>query len=434
MARKRSIKYRKTRKTRKIQKTRKTKKNRKNKKGGDEEHYESIVKELNKHKVKMTCHESDVCLALGIFSDDIKGYFEGFTNFKYANGTIESIGVRSANGSVKLIEYKNEDYISHAILKSTLRADADNLMYEYNVGQYINKVNKQYPCFLETYGLYKYNTDKPVNILEGLEQIEDTNDYGNACINSNYLAILIQYFKNVKTLSEFLSDRDFIKDDLMGILFQIYIPLAKLKDTFTHYDLHLSNILIYEPMPGKYIEYHYHLDKIISFKSRYIAKIIDYGHSYYFEDENNNSKKIYDKVCKIEDCRPDCGIDKGFKYFNDNYDSTGHQHAYKKNESQDLRALNILKQEKYFDVLPTDIKKIVENVRYGDRSTIEIINENKSRFYPERIENVNDAKDAIIKKVNNSQFRHYNNSVYDGLEKFGDLRVYEEKDMEFTIT
>ena len=44
-----------------------------------------------------------------------------------------------------------------------------------------------------------------------------------------------------------------------------------MKDTFTHYDLHWNNLHVYEPAPGKYIQYHYHLVNDmppVSFKSK----------------------------------------------------------------------------------------------------------------------------------------------------------------------
>ena len=45
------------------------------------------------------------------------------------------------------------------------------------------------------------------------------------------------------------------------------MPLATLSDVFTHYDLHLDNILLYEPIKNGYITYNYHLNsgKIIKF-------------------------------------------------------------------------------------------------------------------------------------------------------------------------
>ena len=67
----------------------------------------------------MACAESNVCLALGTFSDEINNYFDHFTNFKYAKGNIKKIGETSANGFVNQIEYEKDGYKSYAILKSS---------------------------------------------------------------------------------------------------------------------------------------------------------------------------------------------------------------------------------------------------------------------------------------------------------------------------
>ncbi len=107
-----------------------------------------------------------------------------------------------------------------------------------------------------------------------------------ACEKSNYLSILIQSINNTKDMQDMItlpsSDVDFNSKDLLNVLYQIYMPLASLSDTFTHYDLHSRNVLIYEPVPGKYIDYRYVFeDCIAEFKCRYIAKIIDYGHAFF---------------------------------------------------------------------------------------------------------------------------------------------------------
>ena len=279
-----------------------------------EERYNSIANQINDqikiNKIKTACDgvDSRLCLAFGTFSQEIKSYFAGFNNFKYATA-VNLIGKDSGNnGFVNEIVYEREGfnadtYKSYAILKSsrlTLENVPDNLMYEYRVGQYINKFNRIYPCFLETYGLLKYKTDEAWQILKS-ENLKYENDeaaqadrltslkeglaiqpldYSADCTDYHKLAILIQHFNNFKALSDLINNDDFIRIELMYVLFQLYIPLAQMKDTFTHYDLHWNNLHVYEPVPGKYIQYHYHLVPgmaPVSFKSKYMLKIIDYG-------------------------------------------------------------------------------------------------------------------------------------------------------------
>ena len=333
-----------------------------------EERYDSIAEHINKHKIKTACDgvDSRLCLAFGTFSQEIKSYFAGFNNFKYATA-VRLIGKKSENGFVNEIEYEREGlhtdsrrdpseadtsetatYKSYAILKSTQNVFADNLMYEYRVGQYINKFNRIYPCFLETYGLLKYNTDEAWENLKSENGEEDPHnraeflnglaiqplDYLAACRDSRNLAILIQHFNNFTALGDIVRDDDFIKKDLMYVLFQLYIPLAQMKDTFTHYDLHLKNLYLYEPAPGKYIQYHYHLvlDMApVSFKSKYMLKIIDYGSSYFKDTtEEEDSQTLINKICKNNQtiCDEDvCG------------QNVGNNKHIKKNQSIDLKAL-----------------------------------------------------------------------------------------------
>jgi hypothetical protein len=317
-----------------------------------EERYNSIADHINKHILKNACDgvDSRLCLAFGTFSQEIKSYFDGFNTFKYATA-VRLIGKDSGNnGFINEIEYEREafhtegaagtsetdTYKSYAILKSwrpTLENPADNLMYEYRVGQYINKFIRIYPCFLETYGLLKYKTDEDWENLKSKNDEEakavrltslkeglaiQPLDYSAACTDYHKLAILIQHFNNFTALSAILNNEDFIRTELMYVLFQLYIPLAQMKDTFTHYDLHWDNTHVYEPAPGKYIQYHYHLVPgmaPVSFKSKYMLKIIDYG-SCYFKDTTEDSETIIDKICNIPnicDNKDGCGQNVGSK-------------------------------------------------------------------------------------------------------------------------
>ena len=77
----------------------------------------------------------------------------------------KKIGEESANGFNLLLTYYKEfsqqiNIESSCILKSTMNENADHLLYEYFVGRYLNKrINKHFPFFVCTHGLYKYKTD-----------------------------------------------------------------------------------------------------------------------------------------------------------------------------------------------------------------------------------------------------------------------------------
>jgi len=90
---------------------------------------------------------------------EFRDFFE-FQNFKYLYDHTYSVGDTSTNGFVKELTYMRNGYIAHTLLKSSTFIDSDNLFYEGVVGQYTNKMSLIYPCFVETYGIYQYTSDK----------------------------------------------------------------------------------------------------------------------------------------------------------------------------------------------------------------------------------------------------------------------------------
>ena len=175
------------------------------------------------HFLSAICSDSNVCLAFGRYADEIKKHFGGFTSFKHVIAPIKRIGEHSENGFVNQLEYEHRGYTSYAILKSAKTPEADNLLYEYVVGQYVNRLNKLYPCFLETYGFYMYTTEaawlqmqntpllEDVRVLKKHLREQKTIDYNDACRESSRLAILIQYFKGIVSLDRCSLDPQFIR-------------------------------------------------------------------------------------------------------------------------------------------------------------------------------------------------------------------------------
>jgi len=444
-----SLKSRGRRGVRKYKKNITKKRGKKVKKGGDISYYplkanappiwnplpsENFIC-LDKHKT---------CLAFGNLTEDIKTFFNGFgftDAADYAVTSLKRIGTPSDNGFITQIKYEKQGYNSYAVLKSTLDPGADNLMYEYEVGLYINKVNRLYPCFIETYSLYKYTDphiwnsfNKNVKIVNK-SNLKDTIikqptiDYKIACTESQYLAILIQDLKDTKDLNELIYSPRFANDELMAALFQLYIPLAQIMDNFTHYDLHLKNILMYQPDESKYIHFHYYLkaDTVVSFKSSYILKIIDYGRCYFNDEESGiNSKKIYQNVCAVPECEH-CGYDSGFNWLSDIRSDEAvfyHINSKRKNISHDLLPLKSIRQSnlggnplQLSRELNNLIKKIVYKDEFGTR-------ENETIGYPHRIYNVDDAAKCIIDEVISVDFHADNEQVNASKSKLGDLHIY----------
>jgi hypothetical protein len=406
--------------------------------------------------LKSICSDAGVCISFGKENKKIKEHFHGFIDVKYIKSPIKRIGNPSQNGFVNEITYENNGYVANAILKSSANESSDNLMFEYLVGQYINKKSRAFPCFVETYGWFLYEnpdiwttmknnkTISNTSILKTLQiqpaHIRSPTSMEIACTNSKYISILIQHIKEAMSLQSMLDNEDFVNNDLLYVLYQIYMPLATLANNFNHYDLHRENVLIYKPIKGKYIDYCYVLNDSteIKFKSPYIAKMIDYGRCFFKDDEStnpytNSSMAIYETICKIKKCEPNCGQDVGFGNVSpeDFPGSFYYISSSKRNMSHDLRLLHELK--KY-----NNIKNPVTNkVDYGvgiktrDEKHYGTI-ENVDSGLPKKIVNVIDAHAAIKKEILSKRHMKNNQEVYAGMESVGALTIYQDgRDMVF---
>ena len=405
------------------------------------------------------CSDSGVCLAFGNSSATIKMFFNKFVDFTFAKSPIKRIGQPSANGFVNEIEYRRENYMAHTILKSSLNPTADNLFYEYMVGLFINKLNRQFPCFLETYGVYQYKDENSWNnikdesnismssvkrnmklIDDGKIKIQEETKFKqmieDSCNSSTYICIMTQHIKNAYSINTALRSigqykDDFFRNDLVNILFQIYMPLALNSNRFTHYDLHTDNVLLYSPYNDAYIEFHYQLPDgtMITFKNNYMSKIIDYGRSFYKENDDNNSKKIHDVLCDSNNC-DDCGNNVGYAFLNSSI-SIRHQyyiHSVIPNKSHDLRLLDILKRKsKQYKIYKTRrntytiynlFKDLIYNTEYGTPE--------KQNSFPQNISTVNDLFKGLLKIMRSEEYITKNISTHQHLRKAGDLYIYSD--------
>ena len=319
----------------------------------------------------LKCNNTNKCISFGPDKKRLNTFFE-FTTFKYLINPQKIIGNPSVNGFATLFNYKRDDFESTAILKTSISKDSDNLFYEYIVGKvYINEQLKFFPCFVETYSVYindilylqnerkrtpllkhileinrlknklikqgkndnsdiRYNDillsikDKIYNLSDDIKQkfknisnttLENTTSITETCSNSDKLSILIDTVPSSISLYYYMENNitepDFLYT-LINILFQIYSVLSVLQDEFTHYDLHTNNVLLYEVENNGYITMNYTPKdgKIISFDTKYIAKIIDYGRSIYkisnpqnVDSPLNSSTLFYNKIIsKIPEC------------------------------------------------------------------------------------------------------------------------------------
>jgi hypothetical protein len=394
--------------------------------------------------LKTVCPTSGTCIAFGKYTDELTRYFGGFTNFDYSVAPINRIGSVSSNGFVHEIEYERDGYKAHALLKSAQEKTSDNLVYEYLVGiKYINRKVNFFPCFVQTYGLFFYdklvgwrtfrnNARLDKSSLKHLI-LQNSIDYVNACKKSKYASVLIQHIHKAKSILDMKLDLNFLKKDLLNILFIIYHALSSLSTTFTHYDLHANNILLYKPMDGKCIEYHYYYSDGTknSFLCPYVPKIIDYGRSF-FDNGNVNSKKIYEKICKVPQCKPTCGKNFGFKLLGyQEPELNSYMYSSEKNESHDLRLLYFIsdKVRINFKKLDTELQDIFRKTRYGvglDGPASIYGTREDLKMEPPQIHNVTGAFLALKKAIENKRVIDENNNNYASLPKIGDLHVYSD--------
>jgi hypothetical protein len=389
-----------------------------------------------KHARKATalnaiCSDSGVCIAIGTKSDEIKKFFNGFSSFDYVeNFTIA--GTPSNNGFIYAINYRHRGYAAHAILKSASSPSADNLFYEYVVGKRVNSLfYNKLPIFVETYDYYyrypneatwkAFKSGTYSNKLKDALIPHNEIDYKTTCVNTKHLCVLIQHINDAPTMGRMCETVLFVQKELVQSLYQIYFSLSLIKNTFTHYDLHSDNVLVYTPNQDKYIEYHFHKlsGEVITFKSQHLIKIIDYGRSYV----GGVSEDAYRKVCKEPNCKPDCGRNTGYWMSNN---LAYFINSSKKNISHDLKLLtNVRELLTYIpkrantieDILFTELSKVIYVEEFG---TPEIV----ATRQPAKIANVSDVEVGLIRILKSALFKTTNDNYMNGYEKMGDLTVY----------
>jgi hypothetical protein len=295
------------------------------------------------------CTDNAFCLAVGKHRQAILHHFK-FKHFDYVTEIKRINASTGANGLIHLLSYERGGYKACAVLKSSTDETADNLLYEYIVGLFINKLNRTFRCFIETLGIYTYAGQASYNKFKQLtdmkvDQADMTEnltpmlkvDLVGACHNPTATCILIQCLPNTKSLYDKMKSDDFVRDHLHVVLYQIYYVLAKVAGYFTHYDLHLDNILIMD-LPEK-TNFSYGL----SFESRHLAKIIDYGRCFFTDPSSkgrfSSSSDFYKLLC--DECNY-CGENTGFNWFKSGT-SKYYLNSTKHNQSHDLLALSQLR-------------------------------------------------------------------------------------------
>jgi hypothetical protein len=392
------------------------------------------------------CSAVDDCLIVGSHAKNINSFFEEMSSFKHVHGPIHKLKTQSSSGFIYVVPYKKGKYTTHAILKSAKKYKSDNLVYEYIVGHtYINHLVDKYPCFIYTYGLYYCNDEKDwasmnrsneltVPQLKTMLSLQSAVNYHKACSHSKYISILIQGLYNSIRVADVLESSRFLNDNLAHVLFIVYHALSSLSTSFTHYDLHVENVLLVRPSSNKLIRYVYYVqEKPIVFLCPYIPKIIDYGRSF-FDNGAINSKTIYDKICSVSECK-ECGKHSGFSLFNSNMFFT--ISVQQKNESHDLRLLYTIGLEMIPPLTKSttfsELQKLMDKVKYGkgirrSKKIYGTIEQTKLNFDGSSIENVHDAYHQLMYLLMLPSSIE-DNKKYDGYAVEGTLHVFNDRPM-----
>lgn len=373
------------------------------------------------------CDDSDLCMAIGKSYDKILNFFNNFHSFEYVSDNIQRIGNDSANGVIYQIKYEHEHYSAYSVLKLSIDDESDNLMYEYLVGSFLNRIMHKTTCFIGTFGIFNFKNHHALNqviygnkyysninkqfLLDNLSYLDPEptiNTIHTSCHEPSMRCILIENIPSAKTLHDMKNMNEFILNDFIFVYYQIYAGLVMLNGNFVHNDMHNDNVLVYQPAKDKYFIYEYHFQgKKTTFYSPYIAKIIDYGRSYFYENEQNNSSLVLKKICRAKECSPECGIDYGYNQINKYINPKS-----ARNISADLRLISYsgsMKKKRNSYHFMNFVERISKKVVYKSKYSTSI---NKIRGYPVSINNIYDAYDAIYDFMKNPQIMDENRRKY----------------------
>ena len=253
---------------------------------------------------------------------------------------VTRLDTESQNGIIyDFIFLRGQTEILNCILKcnKTPNKNNDNLFYEYLVGKSINVIKQYIPNFIYTF-LYDSNVSNVSELYanklnnsykttnEDLRKIiQDDHTFFKKTCDSKESAILIEKITNSITSTEFIEicckeNTEIADYYIYSVLYQLYTALNSMKNIYTHYDLHLGNVLLYVVPDNKVVELNYYDSENLSKKplkiyAKYIPIIIDYGRNFInvsgktqrdidndieFNSIWSNSKNILTKICKTD--------------------------------------------------------------------------------------------------------------------------------------
>jgi len=436
-------------------------------------------------------------------------FFEHVHNFELLQNytlNLEKIDNESnSNGYVYKLKYNiSDDTIYNVVLKIPKDEMSDNLVYEYLVGKCINEFSRFYPCFNKTYSIGKFisidlhnelfrkndkgNTNTLDKYIELLDKYNIENMILTGCKYNQFLTLFTQYipikynlknyieqFTNYPNAWEKLSFKSECIDQLYEltiILHMIYQLLSSLADKFTHYDLHLENVVLVEVPDNRFIHtiFHYPDGSVLHYNMCYIPIIIDYGHCFVNCKQMNQSKpnslEIMKVVCnndvirnpKKPFCLHTCGNRTGYHYStnldeNDEFLLASEKNNFKdytrKNISHDCRLIHEILYYFNFSNLTKEnfiVKNLVTGIfdnlskmynRYGTYEDTYSNSDSESDFeqdFPEIIINIIQLSNKLNQIISQPEFLIYNDFLLREKKLYGTLQIWTDLSRPFEFS
>lgn len=262
------------------------------------------------------------------------------------------------------------------VMKASLQDKADNLYYEYAVGMLcLNRWTQQFPVFPTIYDLFHFRSAASKEqatraragdlmrdlVREGVRGPADllrTPFWAAACARSGRAVLVMENIHPALTLSRYLRDDPLrMGPALLGVLLQLYLPLALLDREFTHYDLHDANVLLQRlgEEEDDWVHLIVHLPPdlrcagvpaVVSCVVPFVTRLIDFGRCYFraqVDGRTIDTHTVLDNlVCAAEACQS-CGEHRGFGVLRNRSRAFFEIVPQIPNSSHDLRLLNFVR-------------------------------------------------------------------------------------------
>lgn len=254
------------------------------------------------------------------------------TTNEIANNTFEIvdfIGQDSSNGIIYIVKIKkSKSKYAKLLIKVAKNRYADPSSYEYYIGMTLNSLRtSNIQNFSLVYGKFMCGfNEKNIKSLKK-DKICDMNNDQKTHILYEYIATesgkseTLRSF--IKRMNDPKSDKTKMNIELMNIMLMLMISLQHAQDQlqFTHYDLHLENVLLVK-LNGSYKFKYEYKNKTYDIVLEYFPFIIDFGRSHIKPNKvdeivkepiiDSDAKTLYNTYNKFKEYQEECWKNKHF--------------------------------------------------------------------------------------------------------------------------